>query len=133
MSRFPRRSLIFFAGVPNWVGPTTADRSPHMPQIDHTGSSDPSLGTRILSMLVLGLAYSLAETVLIVLVIGQVLVRLVTGAGSEPLRRVGRQLADYLYRIFLYLTFNSDYRPFPFAAWEDLNAPRLQGPAASGE
>lgn len=91
--------------------------------------SDPSIWRRILSMLILGIAYSLAETVLIVLVVGQVLVRLVTGGGSEPLRAAGRQLADYLYRIFLYLTFNSDYRPFPFAGWGDRQAPPLIGPA----
>ena len=96
-----------------------------------TDSEGHPLGRRILSMLVLGFAYSLAETVLFVLVIGQVLVRLITGEGSGPLQRAGRQLADYLYRILLYLTFNSDYRPFPFAAWEDRQAPRLAGPSAA--
>jgi len=84
-----------------------------------------SIWKRILSMLVLGIAYSLAETVLIVLVIGQVLYRLVGGDSSEPLRAMGKSLAVYLYQIFLFLTFNSEYRPFPFAAWSDEGQARV--------
>jgi len=89
-----------------------------------------SIWKRILSMLVLGIAYSLAETVLIILVVGQVLYRLISGDSSDPLRAMGKSLADYLYQIFLFLTFNSEYRPFPFAAWSDEGQSRVIESAA---
>ncbi len=96
-----------------------------MPQIINHKMSDESAWKRIVSMLILGLAYSIAETLLVILVIAQVLFRLVNGNGNEPLQALGKQLADYLYRILLFLTFNSDYRPFPFNAWADDDEPKL--------
>jgi len=87
--------------------------------------TDESIWKRVLSMLVLAIAYSLAETVLFVLVVAQVLFRLVGGGDNEPLRAMGRSLSGYLYRILLFLTFNSEYRPFPFAAWADEGRPRV--------
>ena len=90
-----------------------------MDQLIKDRLTNESIWKRVVSMLVLGIAYSLAETVLIVLVVGQVLYRLISGGNSEPLKAMGKSLADYLYQIFLFLTFNSEYRPFPFAAWSD--------------
>ncbi len=72
---------------------------------------------RILNMLVLSVAYAVAETVLIVLIVGQILFRLVSKQPNEPMRRLGKQLSDYLYQILLYLSFNSEERPFPFQTW----------------
>lgn len=67
---------------------------------------------RILHMLVLGAAYTIAETILIALIIGQILFRVVSKEANEPIRRLSKQLSGYLYEIMLYLSFNSDQKPF---------------------
>lgn len=72
---------------------------------------------RILNMLVLSVAYAVAETVLIALIVGQILFRVVSKQPNEPMRRLGKQLSGYLYQILLYLSFNSEEKPFPFQAW----------------
>lgn len=69
---------------------------------------------RIISMLVLGFAYTVAQTLLIALVIGQVLFRILGKTKNEPLKKMGRQVSDYLYHVLLFLTFNSEHRPFPY-------------------
>ena len=74
---------------------------------------------RILHMLVLGAAYTIAETILIALIIGQILFRVVGKEANEPIRRLSKQLSGYLYEIMLYLSFNSDQKPFPYRSWAD--------------
>ncbi|MEZ5587352.1 MAG: DUF4389 domain-containing protein [Sedimenticolaceae bacterium] len=74
---------------------------------------------RILHMLVLGAAYTIAETVLIALIIGQILFRVVSKEANEPIRRLGKQLSGYLYEIMLFMSFNSDRKPFPYRSWAD--------------
>ena len=39
------------------------------------------------------------------------------GSGPHPgVQRLGGAVADYVYRVWLYLTYNSNERPFPFRA-----------------
>ncbi len=79
---------------------------------------------RIISMLVLGIAYAVAETVLVALVIGQVLFSIFGKQHNAPLKIVGKQVSDYIYQILVFLTFNSEYRPFPYRHWgEKSDAP----------
>ncbi len=79
--------------------------------------TDKGLWKRILSMLVLGFAYSIAKFVLFATVVLQVLFTLFTGSNNEPLKATGKSLTDYIYEVFMFLTFNSENRPFPFKAW----------------
>ncbi len=79
--------------------------------------TDRSLWKRILSMLVLGFAYGIARFVLFTTVILQVVFTLFTGNNNEPLKATGKDLAVYIYEIFMFLTFNSEDRPFPFRSW----------------
>lgn len=79
--------------------------------------TDKRLWKRILSMLVLGFAYGVARFVLFATVLLQVLFTLFTGNNNEPLRVTGKNLSDYIYDIFMFLTFNSEGRPFPFRSW----------------
>ena len=72
---------------------------------------------RILNMLVLAVACTIAGTVLIALIVGQILFRVVSKQPNEPIRRLSRQLSDYLYQILLYLSFDNEEKPFPFQAW----------------
>jgi hypothetical protein len=69
---------------------------------------------RLFFMLVLVLLYGMAEFVMAVVVVIQFLWVLVNGEKNEGLRELGQSLATYTYEIFVYLTFNSEVRPFPF-------------------
>lgn len=72
---------------------------------------------RALFMLLFGLIYSVAEMVLVAVVLLQFCFVLFSGATNDRLLRFGGELSDFLYQIFLYLTFNSEEKPFPFADW----------------
>jgi hypothetical protein len=80
---------------------------------------------RILHMLVLAVAYAIAETVLIALIIGQILFRVVSKEANEPMRRLGKQISGYLYEILLYLSFNSDDNPLPYRSWAASSEQRI--------
>ena len=46
----------------------------------------------------------------------QVILHLI-GAGPNPsAQRAGKAVAEYVYRIWLYLSYNSDEKPFPFGS-----------------
>ncbi len=80
---------------------------------------DSGTWTRILHMLILGFAYSIAEVVLIGIIVAQVVLSLFTGQSNEPMRQLGKQLSRYVYAIFLFLTFNTEEKPFPFTGWDE--------------
>jgi hypothetical protein len=72
---------------------------------------------RGLYMLLFAVFYSLAEFVLFAVVVFQFLLKLFTGETNPRLLKLGQSLATYIYQIIEFLTFNSDYQPYPFGAW----------------
>ena len=80
---------------------------------------DSSTWKRILYMVFFAFAYSIAEIVLIAVVIAQVLFKLLTGEANENMTRFGKQTAEYIYDIMLFQTFNTEDKPFPFASWPE--------------
>ena len=68
-------------------------------------------------MMIYGLAYSLAEFVLIAVIVFQFLTVLFTGVKNQKLLKFGNELSLYVYQIFQYLTFNSDEKAFPLSDW----------------
>ena len=70
-------------------------------------------------MLVFAVIYGVAEVVLTAVVVFQFAMRLLTGRVNPRLVGFGRCLSVYAYRILLFLTYNSDDRPFPFAPWPE--------------
>ena len=46
---------------------------------------------------------------------------LFTGKLNEQLLNLGQSLSIYISQILLYLTYNSDDKPFPFKAWPTAN------------
>ena len=59
----------------------------------------------------------LAEIVLGFVVLFQFLLKLFTGETNERLLKLGQGLSTYVYQTFQFLTFNSEYHPYPFGAW----------------
>ena len=72
---------------------------------------------RGLYMLLFVVFYSVAEIVLTAIVLFQFLMALFTGTTNERLLKLGQSLGSYVYQILQFLTFNSDYHPYPFGAW----------------
>ena len=82
--------------------------------------SDRSIWVRILYMVILVIAYSVAEAVLVVVSIFQFLTVLFTGSVNEALQRFGANLSSYQYAILQFATFNREDLPFPFNDWPDV-------------
>jgi len=80
---------------------------------------------RLFFMLVVVLLYGISRIVTGAVVVLQFFWILFTGDTNIKLRGLGQALATYTYQIILYLTFNSEQRPFPF----ELNWPA--GPPSS--
>ncbi|MGH8547436.1 MAG: DUF4389 domain-containing protein [Methylococcales bacterium] len=84
-----------------------------------------AIGTwqRIFFMLLFAVILDFAGILLWALVLLQILSSLITGSPNSNVLKFGRGLAVYIYRIVLFLTYNSDDRPFPFADWDEHRAP----------
>lgn len=72
---------------------------------------------RGLYMLLFGFLAGLADVVLFGVVIFQFVHKLITGDTNERLHKLGQSIATYAYQIVQFLTFNSEYHPYPFGAW----------------
>jgi len=72
---------------------------------------------RAIYMLVFAVIYSIAEILLVAVVIFQFLSRLVFGQSNERLLALGRSLAAFIFQIIQFLTYNSEDKPFPFGDW----------------
>ncbi|NOQ69113.1 MAG: DUF4389 domain-containing protein [Gammaproteobacteria bacterium] len=72
---------------------------------------------RGLYMLMFALFYSIAEIVLFAVVLVQFFLKLFTGQTNPRLLMLGQSIATYIYQIIQFLTFNSDYQPYPFGPW----------------
>lgn len=77
------------------------------------------LWMRALYMVFFVIAYGVAEFVLTVVVIFQFITILLTGEANRPLLKFGMNLGSYVYDVLQYMTFNSEFKPFPFADWPE--------------
>jgi len=77
------------------------------------------LGTwkRLFFMLVFAVIMALVRMLLWGVVILQIGSLLLTGKVNNHILNFGRSLSVYIYHILLFLTFNTDSLPFPFADW----------------
>lgn len=72
---------------------------------------------RALYMLLYIIFARVAEMVLGVVILFQFLLKLFTGETNDRLLKLGQGLSTYIYQTFQYLTFNTEYQPYPFGAW----------------
>jgi len=61
--------------------------------------------------------YSVAKVVVFAVIAFQFILTLITGKTNARLIKLGQSLCTYLYQILTFLTFNSNYHPYPFGAW----------------
>jgi len=79
-----------------------------------------STWTRGLYMLLFAFIYSLAEFVVVFICIFQFIVRLVSGNINDRLLAMSRGVCEFILQILQYETFNTDYKPFPFNPWPEI-------------
>ena len=82
-----------------------------------TGLEKRSIWVRGLLMLLMGLAWQLASTVLFFLAIIQFVVVLANDAPNPRLAVFGRNLGRFQSQIANFVSFASEDLPFPFADW----------------
>ena len=73
-----------------------------------------SIWMRLLFMLVITFLYSVSRIIVGAVVVVQFFWVLFTGETNQKLQVFGKSLATYTNQIILYLTFNTEERPFPF-------------------
>lgn len=72
---------------------------------------------RALYLLLFVILYGVAELVITAVVVFQFLALLFMGETNARLLKLGQSLSTYVYQVTLFLTFNSDYHPYPLGAW----------------
>ena len=77
---------------------------------------------RLAYMMFFGLLIAVGRSVLGIVVVGQFLMVLITGNDNDNLRNLGQGLAKWIYQGILFLTFNTDTKPFPFDEWPQVDA-----------
>ena len=83
---------------------------------------------RILWMVLFVLVWQVAEVVLGVAVLVQLVYRLFNGAPSLSVMSFGDSLSQYLAQIGRFGTFHTDQKPWPFADWPTPRAPEGEAP-----
>lgn len=72
---------------------------------------------RALFMVLFLIIYGIAEFLIFAVMAFQFLSVLFARKTNGPLMKFGKSLSAFIYEIMLYLTYNSEDRPFPFAPW----------------
>jgi hypothetical protein len=58
--------------------------------------------------------------VLALITLGQFLMVLITGSDNHNMRNLGKGIGQWVYQGILFLTFNTDAKPFPFDDWPEV-------------
>lgn len=72
---------------------------------------------RFLYMILFAFFLYIASFFMVILVAVQFVFALLTGAENTKLRVFGRELTLYIHQMLMFLTYNTDFKPFPFADW----------------
>ncbi|NBX73983.1 MAG: DUF4389 domain-containing protein [Alphaproteobacteria bacterium] len=96
---------------------------------------------RILFIILFGCTFYVSVFIIALLALLQLIAKLFTGQVTQDLARFGHNLGTYLSQIASYVTFASDFKPFPFsnfpnehknlpANWDGGNIPHNNSDAA---
>ncbi|MDH5785810.1 MAG: DUF4389 domain-containing protein [Chromatiales bacterium] len=74
---------------------------------------------RALYMLLFVLLYSVAEFVMVAVVLVQFGYRAINDASHPRLLSLGASISRYIYQVLRYLSFNTEIMPYPFSEWPE--------------
>ena len=72
---------------------------------------------RALYMVLFLLVICLMRTLLLAIILLQFILSLILNKPNENLVRFSKSLSFYIYQIYLFLTYNSEEKPYPFGDW----------------
>lgn len=72
---------------------------------------------RLLFIIIYGVVLWALSIVLVIVVVFQFLSVLLMGETQKNLLKFGAGISVYVKQVVAYLTFNSEYKPFPFGDW----------------
>ena len=72
---------------------------------------------RVLYVILFAAIYTVAEIVLVAVVVVQFGFVLISGKRNPNLLQFGARLSRYMYDVLRYFAFSSDAKPFPFDDW----------------
>ncbi len=75
---------------------------------------------RLFFMVLFGVLLYVAWLVIVVIAVLQFALVLMTTNDNENLRGLGQGLSKWCLQVYLFLTFNSEQKPFPFDEWPDV-------------
>ena len=87
---------------------------------------------RMLYAILFAAIYTVAEIVLVAVVLVQFGFVLISGRRNPNLLQFGGRLSRYMYDVLLYFTFRSDNEPFPFDDWPAADEPGGTGGSKMG-
>lgn len=82
---------------------------------------------RLLYMVLFFFLLEIAGVVMLAVVVLQFLFAIITGGANDNLRRLGDQIASYVYQTLQFLVYNTEEKPFPFSEWPESEAEDLSG------
>ena len=86
-----------------------------------THLTNPAIWIRLAFMLVFALLLMAGSLIISIIVVMQFALVLVTGSDNENLRNLGQGLGKWIYQAVMFLTFNSEEKPFPFDEWPTID------------
>jgi len=84
---------------------------------------------RGLYIILFAIVYSIAAWLVVAVVIFQFLSTLLTGSNNVQLLRFGRQLSNFVKQLLMFVTYNSDDKPYPFGPWPGSEDIAIKAPA----
>lgn len=93
--------------------------------------TSPKHWVRLVYMVLFAFFLYLAAMVMIALVVVQFIFSLLTGRDNHKLRSFGFTLTTYIQQALLFLSFNSELKPFPFADWPEAPVEHEPAPEAA--
>lgn len=96
-----------------------ADRNPplFMSTLDPTPVVPGNFLLRLFFIVVYLLILSVIRFVLWGVLLVQMVFHLFTGRVNAGAQKTGQTISEYIYRIWLFLSYNTNERPFPFRSW----------------
>lgn len=82
-----------------------------------------SIWIRALYMLLFTLLYSVAEFVMLAVVLVQFSYRVFNETPHPRVLALGAAVSSYIYQVLRYLSFNTEVMPYPFSEWPEGEAP----------
>lgn len=72
---------------------------------------------RLLFMILFVIIASIAKIIIYIISLVQFITLLFTNEPNKMLLDFSKNLSYYNYQIFLFLTYNTEIRPYPFSSW----------------